>query len=82
MLLLASANRDDTVFPRASRFDLTRDTSGHLAFGFGTHFCLGATLARLEACIALEVLLGPVTKVRIFYAAFGAWRQLCTWKVV
>lgn len=57
ILLLGSANRDEAQFPHADRFDVSRDTQGHLAFGLGIHFCLGASLARLEARIALEELL-------------------------
>ncbi len=55
--LLGSANRDDEAFPGADRFEVTRERPTHLAFGFGVHFCLGASLARLEARVALEELL-------------------------
>ncbi len=54
VLLIGSANRDDRVFPDADRFDIRRDTSAMLSFGHGTHFCLGAALARLEGRVALE----------------------------
>ena len=56
-MLLGSANRDEQQFPEPERFDLHRAERAHLAFGFGTHFCLGALLARLEATAALDVLL-------------------------
>jgi cytochrome P450 len=57
-LLIGSANRDERKFANPDRFDLSRNPSEHIAFGFGTHFCLGAQLARLEAKVALEELFG------------------------
>jgi cytochrome P450 len=54
VLLIGSGNRDERVFPEPDRFDIRRDTSALLSFGHGTHFCLGAALARLEGRIALE----------------------------
>jgi cytochrome P450 len=56
MLLYASANRDPDKFPEPDRLDIHRDTTGHLAFGHGLHFCLGAHLARMEARVALTEL--------------------------
>ncbi|MBY0279945.1 cytochrome P450 [Candidatus Binatia bacterium] len=55
LLLYASANRDERVFgDDAESFRIGRDASGHVAFGFGEHFCLGAALARMEARVAFE----------------------------
>jgi cytochrome P450 len=54
---LGSANRDESMFREPDRFDVGRKENRHLAFGFGTHYCLGSNLARLEAQIALRALL-------------------------
>lgn len=51
-----SANRDERVFDEPFRFDVGRRPNPHVGFGFGVHFCLGASLARLEMRIALEEL--------------------------
>ena len=57
LLLLGSANHDETVFHDPAAIDLCRENArSHLAFGHGIHFCLGASLARLEARVVLEVL--------------------------
>ena len=54
VLLYESANFDEAVFDEADTFDVTRDPNDHLAFGFGHHFCLGASLARLEIAAMTE----------------------------
>ncbi|TMD65194.1 MAG: cytochrome P450 [Chloroflexi bacterium] len=54
---IGSANRDEAQFPKADRFDIRRTPNRHVAFGHGIHFCLGTPLARLEAKLALTMLL-------------------------
>jgi cytochrome P450 len=60
LLLAGSANRDDLAFPSPDSYDLGRDTSKHINFGNGRHFCLGAALGRLEARVTLEQLVARV----------------------
>lgn len=57
VVALASADRDAARYPRPDTFDIRRSTQGHLAFGHGIHYCLGAPLARLEGAVALRALL-------------------------
>jgi cytochrome P450 len=64
-VLLASANRDETRFENADHFDIDRPAPGHLAFGFGNHFCIGASLARLEGRVALEMILTRLPKLAL-----------------
>jgi cytochrome P450 len=56
-LTLGSADRDDARFPDAAQLRIERDAGGHVAFGHGIHFCLGAPLARIEGEVALSALL-------------------------
>jgi cytochrome P450 len=61
-LLVASANRDELRWPEPNRFDIHRRINQILTFGLGTHYCMGAALARLEAKIALEEFLARFPK--------------------
>src|SRR5262249_54482268 len=54
--VIASANRDEQQFNQADRLDITRQDNKHLAFGQGTHYCIGASLARLKGQIAINLL--------------------------
>ena len=68
VLLLSSANRDESVFDDPDRLDITRDPNRHLAFGFGIHYCLGAPLARLEGQIAIHQLVTRFPNMRLAVA--------------
>jgi cytochrome P450 family 142 subfamily A polypeptide 1 len=63
--MYGSANRDPAHFPEPERFDVTRHPNDHLAFGVGTHFCLGAGLARLEIRVFFEELVRRVHELRL-----------------
>ncbi|MEV4234174.1 cytochrome P450 [Nocardia sp. NPDC050408] len=76
LVALGSANHDERHFADAAEFDPQRSTSGHLAFGHGIHYCLGAGLARLEARIAITRLVEQYPDLRL--AAEGGelrWRE-------
>jgi cytochrome P450 family 142 subfamily A polypeptide 1 len=65
VLMYPSANRDPAHFVDPDRFDVTRTPNQHLAFGFGTHFCLGAALARLEIKLFFEEFVRRVREIRV-----------------
>jgi cytochrome P450 family 142 subfamily A polypeptide 1 len=65
LLMYGAANSDDRAFSEPDRFDVTRRHNHHVAFGFGTHFCLGANLARLELRILFEELLRALPGIRL-----------------
>jgi cytochrome P450 len=63
--VIGSANRDERQFPDADKLDITREPNKHLSFGLGNHFCLGASLARMEAQIAVGTLLRRAEHLRL-----------------
>lgn len=65
LLMYSSANRDERAFDHPDRLDVTRAHNHHVAFGFGTHFCLGASLARLEIRVMFEELVRRLRDVRL-----------------
>lgn len=68
LVMLASANHDETVFENPEEFVIDRAANRHLGFGMGIHFCLGAPLARLEANIALDLLVPRITALHVEHA--------------
>jgi cholest-4-en-3-one 26-monooxygenase len=65
MLLFESANFDETVFEQPEKFDIRRNPNSHMAFGFGTHFCLGNQLARLELSLMTRRVLERLPDLRL-----------------
>lgn len=82
LCLVGSANRDDRRHPQGDTFDIHRDSNAHLTFGFGTHFCLGAALARLEGRVALEEVLNrfPTWEVDMSGATLASTSTVRGWQ--
>ena len=72
--MLAAANRDPARFVDPDALDLARADNRHLAFGWATHFCFGAALARMEAQIAFPILFRRLINPR-FSDPRPLWRQ-------
>jgi cytochrome P450 len=80
--VLASANRDEQHFDNPDRLDLGREPNPHVAFGYGMHYCVGASLARLEAQIAIATLFRRFPRLKHHQTVYagsaggccGAWR--------
>ena len=76
LAVLASANRDERQFEEADRLDLGREPNPHVAFGFGIHYCLGASLARLEGQIAIATLLRRIPNLKVAISSNALrWRR-------
>jgi cholest-4-en-3-one 26-monooxygenase len=74
LLLYPSANRDEDHFADPFRFDITRTPNDHVAFGFGPHFCLGSSLARIELRVMFEQLLERLPDLHLVAADEPAYR--------
>lgn len=74
-LLLGAVNRDPKTFINANVLDITRNPNPHLAFGYGIHFCIGSTLARIEAQIAIQTLLERMPNLQLATPELQ-WRKL------
>jgi cytochrome P450 PksS len=76
LAVLASANRDERQFVDPDKLDLTREPNRHLSFGLGVHFCLGASLARLEGQLAITTLLRRTSELQLAVPSTALrWRR-------
>lgn len=65
LLMYSSANRDPAQFDEPDRYDVSREKNAHLAFGVGTHFCLGASVARMELRLMFEELMKRIPEMHL-----------------
>jgi len=65
LLIYTSGNRDESIFERADEFDILRDPNPHITFGYGTHYCLGASLARVEIRVMLQELVRRLPGIKL-----------------
>src|SRR3546814_20565819 len=70
-LLYQSANRDEDVFDAPDELRFDRDPNPHLAFALGTHYCMGANLARAEVRLVFEELFPRLTDIQVLDGSFG-----------
>jgi cytochrome P450 len=78
---IRAANRDESVFKDAQRFDITRARNKHLSFGVGAHYCLGAGLARLEGAAAIAALFEAFPRLRLVDASEPPrWRSTASFR--
>ncbi|MBU8905333.1 cytochrome P450 [Desertibacillus haloalkaliphilus] len=78
-LFLGAANRDPNVFEDPHRLNLARNPNPHVAFGVGNHFCLGSTLARIEAKVAIHALLKRTSTIQLA-TSVPKWRKLTAFR--
>ncbi|WP_147532925.1 cytochrome P450 [Bacillus marasmi] len=80
-VLLGAANHDPKQYTNPEQFDITRNPNPHIAFGFGSHFCLGAALARLEASVAVQAFLEKFEHINLATDQ-PKWRKLAGFRAL